>query len=123
MYVYILKKFLDKRKCLSKSGAAACSLPKCKYFEEMAFLHEKSANKPTESNLSVPEEDNLPEEDISPLSPGEGTSNAGKTPQRKRQNGDATDLELAQSLAKCDAMLKKSLYIYDENEFHYNATP
>ena len=36
-----LKKCLDKRSRLQKSGAAASSLPKCKFFDSMAFLHEK----------------------------------------------------------------------------------
>ena len=35
------KKCLDKRSSVTKSGAVACSLPKCKYFDEMAFLHGK----------------------------------------------------------------------------------
>ena len=46
-----LKKYLDKRNCMTRSGAAAAMLLKCNFFEQMAFLHEKSANKPTESNL------------------------------------------------------------------------
>ena len=42
-----LKKYLDKRNQMTRSGAAAESLPKFKYFEQMRLLHEKSANKPT----------------------------------------------------------------------------
>ena len=38
---------------MTKSGAAASSLPKCKYFDEMAFLHEKRCNRPNESNLQL----------------------------------------------------------------------
>ena len=49
-----LKKCLDRRSKLSKSGAPALSLPKCNYFEVMRFLHDKTANKPTESNLCLP---------------------------------------------------------------------
>ena len=45
-----LKK-MDKRTKLTRSGAKASILPKCKYFEQMAFLHEKTGNKPTESNV------------------------------------------------------------------------
>jgi hypothetical protein len=40
-----LKKCLDKRQQMTKSGqsgAAASSLPQCKYFEQMKFLHEKT---------------------------------------------------------------------------------
>ena len=48
-----LKKCLDTRSKLTKSGAPASSLPKCNYFEVMRFLHDKTANKPTESNLCL----------------------------------------------------------------------
>ena len=37
---------------MTRSGAAAVNLPKCQY--QMAFLHEKSVNKVTETNLSQP---------------------------------------------------------------------
>ena len=47
-----LKKCLDKRQQMSKSGAAASSLPMCKYFEQMRFLHDKTANRPTDSNIT-----------------------------------------------------------------------
>lgn len=46
-----LKKCLDKRKSMTRSGAAAESLPKCKYFEQMRFLHERTSNKPSCSNV------------------------------------------------------------------------
>ena len=48
------KKCLDKRNRITRSGAAAFNLPKCQYFDEMAFLHEKNVNKVTEANLSQP---------------------------------------------------------------------
>ena len=38
---------------MTKSGAAASSLRKCKYFVEMAFLHERSCSRPSESNLQL----------------------------------------------------------------------
>ena len=50
----MLKKCLDKRNRMARSGAAAVKLPKCQYFDQMAFLHEKSASKVTETNLSQP---------------------------------------------------------------------
>ena len=37
---------------MTKSGAAASALPRCRYFEQMAFLHEKTTNRPTDSNLT-----------------------------------------------------------------------
>ena len=50
---YNLKKCLGRRSKLTKSGAPASALPKCNYFEVMQFLHDKTANKPTESNLCL----------------------------------------------------------------------
>ena len=47
-----LKKCLNKRTKMTRSGAAASSLPKCRYFEQMAFLYGSVGNRPTESNLS-----------------------------------------------------------------------
>ena len=37
---------------MTRSGAPASVLPQCKIFEQMRFLHDKTANKPTESNIS-----------------------------------------------------------------------
>ena len=48
-----LKKCLDKRNRMTRSGAAASNLPKCKFFDQMAFLYEKSANKLTEYNVEI----------------------------------------------------------------------
>ena len=47
-----LKRCLDRRRYLSRSGAAHSTLPTCKYFELMAFLRERSENKETDSNVS-----------------------------------------------------------------------
>ena len=49
-----LKKCLDRRSKLTKSGAPASSLSKCNYLEVMRFSHDKTANKPTESNPCLP---------------------------------------------------------------------
>ena len=43
---------MDKRQQMTRSGAPASVLPQCKFFEQMRFLHEKTANKPTESNIT-----------------------------------------------------------------------
>ena len=47
-----LKKCLDKRGRMTKSGASASHLLKCKYFDKMRFLYDKTRNLPTESNFS-----------------------------------------------------------------------
>ena len=39
---------------MTRSGAAACSLPKCKYFDQLMFIRDKVANKETSSNLQLP---------------------------------------------------------------------
>ena len=38
---------------MTRSGAPASTLSTCKYFHVMEFLHERSANKPTESNVDL----------------------------------------------------------------------
>ena len=82
-----LKKCLDKRQQMTKSGAPASSLPQCKYFEQMRFLHEKTANKPTDTNITL---------DITPMSvesagiDGCGPSTSATTPSKtsKRNASD-----------------------------------
>lgn len=46
------QKCIDKRMQKTRSGAPASSLHQCKYFEQMTSLREKTANKPTESNIA-----------------------------------------------------------------------
>ncbi|XP_057295971.1 uncharacterized protein LOC130624932 [Hydractinia symbiolongicarpus] len=54
-----LKKCLDRRTRMTKSGAAASSLPKCNYFEQMSFLYERAPmNFPTESNVRIQSKEN-----------------------------------------------------------------
>ena len=46
-----LKKRLDRRANMTKLGAAATSLPTCKYFNQMLYLVEGVVNQPTENDL------------------------------------------------------------------------
>ena len=46
-----LKKCLDRRENMTKSGVAATSLPTCNYFNQMLYLIKGVGNQPTESNL------------------------------------------------------------------------
>jgi len=112
----VLKKCLDKRKRLTKSGAAALTLPKCQYFDQMAFLHEKSVNKQTESNLSFQAAvadvsvDIPPTEELSPLaSPVSTGSFSVKTVQKRKRRADSSESGLSKSLADCDELIAKSL--------------
>jgi len=119
----VLKKCLDKRNRMTRSGAAGSTLPKCQYFDQMAFLHEKSANKPTESNLTLATSPDImsPSEEECSLSnqrsPSESPSvgigvdtpvNLNKNTQRKKRRLDSTEV-LSKSLADCDKLLQKSL--------------
>lgn len=48
-----LKRCLDKRRAATRSGSAYSELPTCRYFEQLRFLHERTENQPTETNLNV----------------------------------------------------------------------
>ena len=48
-----MSKFLKKRELQTRSGAAATSLKKCKFFDQMLFLRDTLANRKTESNLEA----------------------------------------------------------------------
>ena len=50
---------MDRQARAAKSGAGASRVAMCKYYNELRFLCDKTANKPTESNViitSVPDE-------------------------------------------------------------------
>ena len=51
------KRCIDKRARLTKSGAPAHALPKCKYFDQLMFVHDKVKNRETESNVVICDED------------------------------------------------------------------
>ena len=68
---------------MTRSGAAAASLPVCKYFEVMQFLHEKTANLPTHSNVDISPasctqvtETGISEDQLDGLSPSDSFSSA-----------------------------------------------
>jgi hypothetical protein len=48
-----LKRCLDRQARATKLGAAASKLSMCKYYNELAFLCDKTANKPTQSNVNI----------------------------------------------------------------------
>ena len=50
-----LKRCMVKRAALTKSGAAAHLLPKCKFFNQLQFVQEKITNKETVSNFNIAE--------------------------------------------------------------------
>ena len=46
------KRCLVKRNAMTKSGVAAHTLPKCKFFNQLQFLQEKVSNKESHSNFN-----------------------------------------------------------------------
>ena len=48
-----LKRCLDRQARATKSGAAASKIAMSKYYNELAFLCDKTANKPTQSNVKI----------------------------------------------------------------------
>ncbi len=61
-----LKKCLSWRARVTKSGAGAQKLYKCQYFEQLMFLHEKTANKTTESNVTIITNENANQSNTAP---------------------------------------------------------
>lgn len=125
-----LKKCLDKRQRMTKSGAAASSLPRCKYFEQMKFLHEKTSNQATESNLtysqnSVQQVTPSPSATISIPNPSHSTCSSTTTTKRKasemsipptssrhgfqKSRQDAIDMAILKQLETTDKTINKSL--------------
>ena len=106
-----LKKCLDRRSKLIKSGAPASSLPKCNYFEVMRFLHDKTANKPTESNLCLPNDtSHISEKQNNAITITE-LSAENRSGKRKNRNPETTqkvtDAELLHQLKKWMHNLKR----------------
>lgn len=80
----------------------------------MAFLHEKSGNKPTESNIRAQEDtlDIVIMESVSNRCDDipNANDNAPKAPQAKRKKKhDVAEKTLSKSLADCDEMLMKAM--------------
>ena len=100
-----------------KSGAAASSLPKCKYFDEMAFLYEKSCNRPSESNLQL--QSTFISPPLSPVYAKFQEKNKTNTMSQviglscKKRKVDETDVHLMKQLSDTDNNIKKLL---TENE-------
>ena len=137
-----LKKCLDRRSKMQKSGAPASSLPKCNYFEQMSFLHDKTMNRPSESNVSIPLNEVVPMNETAtielsdatliqsltpvaspatPLSTSSSSTNfevpSTKKPREKRKRSDDTTGQTSQILEQIGSIemeLKKNQD--DDNE-------
>ena len=65
---------------MQKSGAPASSLPKCNYFEQMSFLHDKTMNRPSESNVSIPLNEMVPMNETATIELSDATLTQSLTP-------------------------------------------
>ena len=96
---------------MTKSGAAASSLPKCKYFDEMAFLYEKSCNRPSESNLQL--QSTFISQPPSPVHAKFQEKNKTNTMSQvsglscKKRKVDETEVHLMKQLSDTDNDIKK----------------
>ena len=102
---------LDRISKLTKSGAPASSLPKCNCFELMRFLHDKTANKPTESNLCLPNDTFHVSEKQNYATTLTEIPRENRPGKRKNRNPETTqkvtDAELLHQLRKVDAQLEE----------------
>ena len=115
-----LKKCLDRRAKVTKSGAPASSLPKCSYFETMRFLHDRTANLPTESNVQLDSQI-----DVINAAPKDVCTDFNKTPLQQKQsikrkinesarvNQAQTEAALISQLKKVDDALQEQDYCED----------
>ena len=105
---------------MTKSGAAASSLPKCKYFDQMQFLHEKTANQPTISNVTYQVQQAIPPPVADTCLPTNPTSAATKRkasdtfPPSSSRHGfkarqDAIDMAILKQLESTDKTLSNSI--------------
>ena len=90
---------------MTRSGPAPVNLLKCQYFDQMAFLLEKSVNKVTETNLSQ-----------------RSTSSTEVLTEesqcyKKRRTDSMQPGALAQSVKDCDEMVKRSLTEENDRDF------
>ena len=103
---------------MTRSGAAASVLPKCKFFEQLQFLVEKTENRPSDSNVSVFSELPQPKDNKatvieldSSLTREETGEPKTKKNKRKDYKQDPVDIALLNQLgnindamSKCDDM-------------------
>ena len=121
---------------MPKPGAPASSLPKCNYFDRMSFLHDKTINHPSESNVGIPLNEIAFSKETAPVQPNEviyiqtetpiaspalssqsSNTNVAKKPREKRgRNDDVTwqTSEILEQIGSIEMELRKNQD--DENE-------
>ena len=110
------KKCLDRINKATRSGSAASRVTKCKYFEQMSFLYDKTANKSTDSNIPINKisQDGecmgeLPQESAKRKLPSPETKKRLKSPKTKADLGLAVDTMLIKTLQVCNQKMKSQL--------------
>ena len=121
------------------SGAPASSLPKCNFFDQMSFLHDKTINVPSESNVSIPLNEIAFTKETAPVQPNESfyiepetpiastalsspSSNtnfeipAAKRPREKRKRSDDVTGQTSQILEQIGCRMELRKNQDDENE-------
>ena len=97
---------------MTRSDTEASALPKCKFFDQLAFLHAKTAKMPTESNIpqllfDTDATDALDE--CEPLCSQRAafiTLESRATPLSKRARVEAAETALVVSITEYDSLLK-----------------
>ena len=99
------KKCLDRINKATRSGSAASRVTKCKYFEQLSFLYDKTANKSTDSNIPINKisQDGecvgeLPQGSAKRKLPSPETTKSLKSPKAKADLGLAVDTMLIKTL-------------------------
>ncbi len=110
---------------MTRSGGGASALPKCQFFKEMRFLHEKTANLPTESNFisgpsQAPENcENSPETVLHIPAKRKPVHHTPVSSRHKVENRqEAVDGQILKELASTDDVLTKIMSEEKENEVH-----
>ena len=99
------KKCLDRINKATRSGPAASRVTKCKYFEQLSFLYEKTANKSTDRNIPINKISQegecmgeLPQGSAKRKLPSPETTKSLKSPKVKADLGLAVDTMLIKTL-------------------------
>ena len=107
-----------------KSGAAASVTPKCKYYDQLMFMFDKTSNKSTTSNTNIEiaessngadqmnNQETVPGEKMSTLKRKEATAEAENQVKPIKSAKGKSDI----SLAMVDSMLVKALGDLDKKE-------
>ena len=100
-------------------------LPKCKIFEQMTFLHEKTGNKPTQSNLNYGIDSGEIRNLGSPPSISsfryetKSVKEPHATPARKKSNIDTPEVDMRKYLTETELMIKKNMEQTEEEDSLY----